>query len=36
MGYIPPEAMGIEFYRWLYTATTRARNSLYFLNANAE
>lgn len=32
MGYIPPEAMGLEFYRWLYTATTRARASLHFLN----
>jgi len=30
MGYIPPEAMGLEFYRWLYTATTRARQQLYF------
>jgi exodeoxyribonuclease-5 len=34
MGYIPPEAMGVEFYRWLYTATTRARTQLYFLNPN--
>lgn len=31
MGYIPPEAMGLEFYRWLYTATTRARRRLYYI-----
>lgn len=36
MGYIPPEAMGLEFYRWLYTATTRARQQLYFLNPGSE
>jgi exodeoxyribonuclease-5 len=36
MGYIPPEAMGLEFYRWLYTATTRAREQLYFLNPTSE
>jgi exodeoxyribonuclease-5 len=36
MGYIPPEAMGLDFYRWLYTATTRARSRLYFLNPSAE
>jgi exodeoxyribonuclease-5 len=36
MGYIPPEAMGLEFYRWLYTATTRAREQLYFLNPASE
>jgi exodeoxyribonuclease-5 len=34
MGYIPADAMGLEFYRWLYTATTRARNNLFFLNPN--
>lgn len=32
MGYIPPEAMGLEFYRWLYTATTRARSRLYYIS----
>lgn len=32
MGYIPPDAIGLEFYRWLYTATTRARKHLWYLN----
>lgn len=32
LGYIPPEAMGMEFYRWLYTATTRATTRLYLIN----
>lgn len=32
LSYIPAEAMGIEFYRWLYTAVTRARKRLYFIN----
>ncbi len=33
MGYIPPEAYGsIDFYRWLYTATTRATTRLTFIN----
>lgn len=32
LGYIPPEAMGIDFYRWLYTAVSRARKRLYFIN----
>ena len=36
MGYIPPEAMGMDFYRWLYTAVTRARSNLYFLGLNQE
>ena len=31
MAYIPPEAMGMEFYRWLYTAVTRARARLFIL-----
>ena len=31
MTYIAPESIGLEFYRWLYTATTRARNHLYIL-----
>ncbi len=31
MAYIPPEAMGLDFYRWLYTAVTRAREHLYIL-----
>ncbi len=36
MGYIPPEAQGMEFYRWLYTATTRATTRLYYLNPGVE
>ncbi len=32
LSYIPPEAMGIDFYRWLYTAVSRARKHLYFIN----
>lgn len=32
MGYIPPEAQGMEFYRWLYTATSRATHRLYYVN----
>ncbi|MDE6048587.1 MAG: ATP-binding domain-containing protein [Paramuribaculum sp.] len=32
MGYIAPEARGLDFYRWLYTAVTRATNTLYFAN----
>ncbi len=31
MDYIPPEAMGLDFYRWLYTASTRARRCLYYI-----
>lgn len=33
MAYIPAEAMGLEFYRWLYTAVSRARTRLYLLGA---
>lgn len=32
MGYIAPEARGLDFYRWLYTAVTRATSTLYFAN----
>lgn len=32
LGYIPAEAMGIDFYRWLYTALTRATTAIYLLN----
>ncbi len=28
LAYIPPEAMGVALYRWLYTAVTRARSTL--------
>ncbi len=33
MAYIPSESMGLEFYRWLYTAVTRARKRLFILGA---
>ncbi|MCM1505251.1 MAG: AAA family ATPase [Muribaculum sp.] len=36
LGYIPPEAMGMEFYRWLYTATTRATRKLFLVNPTVE
>lgn len=36
LSYIPPEAMGIDFYRWLYTAVSRARSRLYFINPPGE
>ncbi|MBQ7212172.1 MAG: ATP-binding domain-containing protein, partial [Muribaculaceae bacterium] len=32
MGGIPPEALGIDFYRWLYTAVTRTTTRLHLLN----
>lgn len=32
LSYVPPEAMGVDFYRWLYTAVTRARKKLYFIS----
>lgn len=32
LSYIPPESMGVDFYRWLYTAVSRARKHLYFIN----
>lgn len=32
LSYIPPESMGIDFYRWLYTAVSRAKRRLYFIN----
>lgn len=32
LGYITEEHMGINFYRWLYTAITRASDKLYFVN----
>lgn len=36
MGYIPPEAQGQDFYRWLYTATSRATGQLYYVNPTVE
>jgi len=33
MGYIPEEAYGnLDFYRWLYTAITRAYGKVYLIN----
>lgn len=32
LSYIPEEALGIELYRWLYTAVTRAKKSLYLIS----
>lgn len=32
MGYVPPEAQGLDFYRWLYTSITRATGRLYLIN----
>ena len=32
LGYINPEYLGIDFYRWMYTAFTRARHTLYLVN----
>ncbi|MDE6062492.1 MAG: AAA family ATPase [Duncaniella sp.] len=32
MGGIPTEAQGLDFYRWLYTATSRATSHLYYMN----
>ena len=36
LGYIPPEAMGMDFYRWLYTGVTRATCRLYLFNPTVE
>ena len=32
MGYIDPTTLSIDFYRWLYTAITRATERVYFIN----
>lgn len=32
LGGIAPESQGLEFYRWLYTATSRATSRLFYLN----
>lgn len=32
LGYISEEHLGVNFYRWLYTAITRASNKLYLIN----
>lgn len=36
VGYINPEHLGIDFYRWMYTAFTRARRTLYLVNPSGE
>lgn len=36
IGYITEEHLGITFYRWLYTAITRATKQLYFVNLPEE
>lgn len=36
LGYIPPESIGMEFYRWLYTAITRATSHLYLVNPSID
>ncbi len=36
MGYIRPDALGIDFYRWLYTAFTRTTGRLSLVNASQE
>ncbi len=32
LGYISEDYLGVNFYRWLYTAITRASDKLYFVN----
>lgn len=32
LGYVNPEHLGLDFYRWLYTAFTRAVSTLYLVN----
>lgn len=36
MGYIHPDAVGLELYRWLYTAITRARTHLVIIDDRQE
>lgn len=36
IGYITEEQLGVNFYRWLYTAITRASKNLYLVNLPAE
>lgn len=36
LGYINPEHLGADFYRWMYTAFTRARSKLYLVNISDE
>ncbi len=32
LSYIPPESLGMELYRWMYTAVTRARSRLFLIS----
>ena len=32
LSYVPEEYLGLEFYRWLYTAFTRATERIYLIN----
>ncbi len=36
LSYINPEHLGMDFYRWMYTAFTRARKNLYLVNMSDE
>jgi exodeoxyribonuclease-5 len=36
LSYIPKEYLGIDFYRWLYTAFTRATERIYLINPAKE
>ncbi|MDR2682270.1 MAG: AAA family ATPase [Dysgonamonadaceae bacterium] len=36
LSYVPEEYLGVEFYRWLYTAFTRATGSIYLVNPAKE
>ncbi len=36
LGYINPDHLGPDFYRWMYTAFTRARKGLYLVNMSDE
>ena len=31
-GYVTPDMMGLDYYRWLYTAFTRATENVYLVN----
>lgn len=35
-GFLPPDGIDYEYMRWLYTAITRAKDKVYFVNFNPE
>ena len=35
-GYVTEERMGLDYYRWLYTAMTRSTERLYLINFKDE